>query len=216
MTETPTDNSTPAETGSLICGRSVDALLDQVAKGRAGDRDAHQQSCPHCQAALAEYDRLWAPLRALAAEQITAPEGFIDNALARIRGTLEDPGYGTLPTQAGGGVTRIAARVVVVTARHSAQAVPGVRVALSEHLTPRPGPVPEAGSAAAEDDPDMGGVSAGVAGVSTAIVITLAADYGLDLRALANRVRDTVTGRVRALTQLEPVEVTIIIDDVLP
>lgn len=182
----------------LACGRSRDALLEQVAEGRGGDRDAHQRGCVHCQAGLGEYDRLWSPLRELAAEKVTAPEGRIDEALARIRGAVEDPGYAVL--RSAGGVTRVAARVVVVAARNSAQDVPGVRVALSRALTGRAGD---------------SGVLAGVAGASTAIEITLAADYGRELHVLGEQVRRAVVARVRRLTDLEPVQVTVIIDDVL-
>jgi hypothetical protein len=53
----------------LRCGRRVeDVLLAQVAAGHGDDRDAHQRRCPHCQAALAEYDRLWAPIVELATD----------------------------------------------------------------------------------------------------------------------------------------------------
>jgi uncharacterized alkaline shock family protein YloU len=53
-----------------------------------------------------------------------------------------------------------------------------------------------------------------VAGESTAIELTLAADYGQDLRALAERIRSEVTAGVRALTGLDPVAVSVVIDDV--
>lgn len=211
------DRARPDDGGSLACGRSVDALLEQVADGRAGERDSHQRGCTHCQAALAEYDRLWSPLRAIAAETVTAPEGLIDQALTRIRGVLEHPDYGTIASDTGRGVTRISARVVVAAARQSAQGVPGVRVALGTRLDPTRAAA--AGPDQAGEDPREpagAAVDAGVAGASTAIQITLAADYGTDLRALGERVRETVIRRVRELTDLEPVEVTIIIDDVLP
>lgn len=116
---------------------------------------------------------------------------------------------------------------MVVAARESAQDVTGVRVALSKlvragvtpaddgtlaapatsdhtpsHARPRPPSTPEAR------------VVAGVAGRSTAIELTLAADYGTDLVALGERIRDHVADRVRDLTGLEPVTVTVHIDDV--
>lgn len=93
------------------------------------------------------------------------------------------------------GLVRISARVVVVTARQSAQEVPGVRVALSKRL---------------------GGVAAGATGGTTAVEITLAAGYGTDLAALGERVRSTVAARIRALTGLEPADVSVVIDDVFP
>jgi hypothetical protein len=43
-------------------------LLAQVTEGAAPRDPAHQRSCPHCRAALAEFEDLWAPVRELAAE----------------------------------------------------------------------------------------------------------------------------------------------------
>lgn len=181
--------------GPLPCGRDADTILEQVADGRAGERDAHQQDCPHCQAALGEYDRLWAPVRASAAEPVTVPDSVLETALGRIRATMAHPDFGLLESTQG--VTRISARVVVAAARRGAQRVPGVRVALSRHL----------------DDTDSR-VTAGVAGHSTAIQVTLAADYGHDLVALGEHVRRAVTETVHRLTGLEPSQVTVVIDDV--
>jgi uncharacterized alkaline shock family protein YloU len=176
----------------LTCGRRVEDVLAQVADGRGADRDAHQRRCPHCQAALAEYDRQWAPIKELAAEQVSAPDSILENAMHRIRGAVEHLDYGVL--ESARGRTRISARVVVVAARESAGGVPGVRVALSRQIATE--------------------VVAGVAGRSTAIEITLAADHGVDLHRLGERVRAAVTAEVRALTGLEPVHVTVVIDDV--
>ncbi|MEU9818313.1 Asp23/Gls24 family envelope stress response protein [Pseudonocardia alni] len=183
----------------LPCARSRDEVLDQVARGDAATLDPHQDECVHCRAALAEYDRLWSPMRELAAERVEIPEAGIEAALARLRGAIEDTDYATL--RGPQGTTRVAARVVVVAARHSAQEVPGVRVALSRELT---GP----------HDTDSE-VHVGVAGTSTVIEITLAADYGRSLHQLAADVRSAVTDRVRHLTDLDPVQVVVIIDDVL-
>jgi uncharacterized alkaline shock family protein YloU len=58
-------------------------------------------------------------------------------------------------------------------------------------------------------------VVAGVAGRSTVIEITVAADYGQELHSLAQRIRTAVGGTVRSVTGLDPVEVTVVIDDVL-
>jgi uncharacterized alkaline shock family protein YloU len=197
----------------LTCGRRVEEVLAQVADGRGVDRDAHQRRCPHCQAALAEYDRLWAPIMELAAEKVTALDGIVEIALARIRGAVEHLDYGVLESERGR--TRISGRVVVVAARESAQGVPGVRVALSRQIARRTGNRGEIrGGSAAVDQPGRTEVVAGVAGRSTAIEITLAADYGVDLLRLGEQVRAAVTAEVRALTDLEPVYITVIIDDI--
>jgi uncharacterized alkaline shock family protein YloU len=182
----------------LVCGRDADAILEQVATGRAAERDAHQRDCPHCLATLREYDRLWAPVRESAAEPVVVPDSVVETALGRIRAALAQPEYGLLESPLG--VTRISARVVVAAARRGAQGVPGVRVALSRQI--------DGGDGA------NGGVTAGVAGTSTAIQITLAADYGHDLVALGERVRHAVTDTVHRLTGLEPADVSVVIDDV--
>ena len=213
----------------LRCGADVDELLDQVASGRGHQRDAHQAGCPHCQAALAEYDRLWAPGREVADATVRAPDSVLEEAIRRIRGTVADPGYGTLPGPTG--TTRISARVVVVTARQSAQDIAGVRIALSKLVTAGTTPTdlhpveqppseqdrPTHEEPSGSDDRSRPGgarVVAGVAGRSTAIEVTLAADYGTDLLALGERIRAHVADRVRDLTGLDPVTVTVNIDDV--
>ncbi len=43
---------------TLPCGAEIDPLLEQVADGRADNRDAHQRDCVHCQAAITEFTAL--------------------------------------------------------------------------------------------------------------------------------------------------------------
>ena len=57
---------------TLPCGAEIDPLLEQVADGRAADRDAHQRDCVHCQAAIAEFTALWAPVAETAATPVPA------------------------------------------------------------------------------------------------------------------------------------------------
>jgi uncharacterized alkaline shock family protein YloU len=197
----------------LTCGRPVEDVVAQVAAGRGGERDAHQRRCPHCHAALAEYERLWAPLTELAADKPSAPDSIVETVLRRIRGAVEHMDYGVL--ESARGRTRISARVVVVIARESAQSVPGVRVALSKHIAGGTGdPSDIRGDGTAVNPAGGAEVVAGVAGRSTAIEITLAADYGVDLHRLGEQVREAVAAEVRALTDLEPVQVTVIIEDI--
>jgi uncharacterized alkaline shock family protein YloU len=186
----------------LTCGRSTGPLVEQVAEGRAGDLDAHQRTCPYCRAALAEFDRLWAPVRAVAADRPQASAALVEVALARVRGASDEPDYGRIDSPLGH--TRVAARVVVALARHLASQVPGVEVAL--------------GRLAADGHRETGevvpDVEAGVSGGSTAVQITLAAAYGQDLQALGERIRGVVSRGVREVTGLEPVDVTVHVDDV--
>ncbi len=186
----------------LPCGRPTGPLVDQVAEGRARDLDAHQGTCPYCRAALAEFDRLWAPVRAVAADRPHAPASVVEAALRRVRGASAEPEYGRIDSPLGH--TRVAARVVVALARHLASQVPGVEVALG-HLAA------DGHEARGEVVPD---VEAGVTGGSTAVQITLAAAYGQDLQALGERIRRVVARGVREVTGLEPVDVTVHVDDV--
>lgn len=221
----PPGRDDESEVDRLPCGAAVDRLLDQVAAGAARSFTDHQADCPHCQAALAEYDRLWSPVRELAAEEISAPDTLLEETIQRLRGATSDPTFATLPGPRGS--TRIAARVVVVTARETAQDVDGVRVALSNIVRGGTGSDSDAAidddrsddplaharvAGAAQDDGPR--VVAGIAGRSTAIEITLAADYGVDLVALGERIRERVTDRIRALTGLDPVNISVVIDDV--
>ena len=182
----------------LPCGAPVDQLIEQVADGRVGDPTPHQQGCPHCQAALAEYDRLWAPVHQLAAEPVPVPDGLLEQVLQHIRGVTRHPTYGLLPGPRGH--TRIAERVIAVTARLATDRVTGVRAALT-HSTATDHPVPQ--------------TIAGTVGTSVALQITLAASYGHDLHALAQRVRTAVASAIRDVTGLHAVTITVVIDDIL-
>lgn len=191
----------PTPDAVLACGRWTGPLVEQVAEGRAGELDEHQRTCPHCRAALGEFERLWGPVRAVAADRPRAPESVVEAALRRVRTGSEEAEYGRLDSPLGH--TRVAARVVVALARHLAGEVPGVEVALSG-LAAGHGVVGEV-------VPD---VRAGVSGGSTAVQITLAAAYGQDLQALGERIRVVVARGVREATGLEPVDVTVVVDDV--
>jgi uncharacterized alkaline shock family protein YloU len=185
-----------ARPGALPCGADPDALLDQAAESGPEPRPGHQSGCPHCQAALAEYDRLLAPVDELAATEVRPPASITEEVLRRIRGALPDPAYGVIPGPRG--VTRISGHLVGVTARVVTEQVPGVRAAL----------------AGAEGDPPR--VEAGTAGLTTVVHVVLAADWGADLPALAGSVRAEVTRVVERTTGLRVVRVDVTIDDVLP
>jgi hypothetical protein len=111
---------------TLPCGADVDALLEQVADGHGADRDAHQRDCVHCQAALAEFAALWAPVIDTAARPVPAPPGLTAAVMSQIQVLVRDVWYTLQTTDLG--VIRIAARIVAALARDSARMVPGVRV----------------------------------------------------------------------------------------
>jgi hypothetical protein len=127
-------NDPPAEAPQLLdavtlpCGAEVDPLLEQVTDGRAADLDAHQRECVHCQAAIAEFSALWAPVAEAATRPVPAPAGLTAAVMSQIRVLVRDVRYTLQATNLG--VIRIAARIVATLARDAARMVPGVRVAL--------------------------------------------------------------------------------------
>jgi uncharacterized alkaline shock family protein YloU len=141
-------------------------------------------------------------VRAVAADRTQASPSAVEAALRRLRGARVEAEYGRIDSPQGH--TRVAARVVVALARHLAAGVPGVEVALGRLAAPGH----EDGGEVVPD------VEAGVSGGSTAVQITLAAAYGQDLRALGERIRTVVARGVRDATGLEPVDVTVHVDDV--
>lgn len=186
----------------LPCGADVDDIIAQLADGDAALRTPHQSDCPHCQAALAEYDQLLAPVHELAAEPVPVPDSVLEEVIRRFRGALPDSAYGVIPGPRG--ATRIAGHLVALTARTVAEHVPGVHVALAK------------ADRHPSDPADATAVTAGVAGTSTALRIVVAARWGEDLQALADSIRHAVEDAVRTTTGLRPVQIDIVIDDVFP
>ena len=68
----------------LPCGADLDALVTQVADGVQGDL-AHQATCPHCQAALAQLTELWELVDRLARERVEVPARVDAVGIGRIR-----------------------------------------------------------------------------------------------------------------------------------
>lgn len=184
----------------LPCGTDPGALLAQVTGGRGNEHDRHQTECPHCRATLAEYARLWAPFDQLAAIPSPAPSAVMDRALAAIGHRAGPTGWGRVEDP--GGPFTVAARAVVAVAGHAARTSPRVRMALGSLGRSVPG------------DGSPGAVHAGVSGRSVAVELTVAAEYGHDLYALADTVRSRVAHEVAAQTGLEVVTVDVTVTDV--
>ena len=199
----------PAAADRLPCGTTVDALLDQVDASRAPEWTAHQRSCPHCRAALAELDVLWAPMRELVAERLVAPPSLVAGIMTRVRDLSSQVWYAVLPQSRG--ATRIAARVVAVIARRAAAGVPGVLVVLGRCTDPSAAPM----AAQATGERAYPGTAVGVAGDRVAIDLALATAYNAIIPAIADLVRSAVVRDVRAATGIVDVEVNITVDDVV-
>ena len=70
------------------CGALLDELLEQVADGTSPADPANQETCPHCRAALTELADVWAPVRRLTAENVTAPPTLTSTIMERSARTL--------------------------------------------------------------------------------------------------------------------------------
>jgi uncharacterized alkaline shock family protein YloU len=195
--------------GTLACGEDVDELIEQAADGRAAQLTEHQQQCPHCQAALREFSQIWAPVRIVAAEPVRLPAGVRSAVLRQIRKLTADAWY-TLEI-ADGGVIRIAARVVARIARDAARQVPGVRVVFGRSTQARIAGLAEAATLQHRHPH----AAAGVLGRTAVVDLALAAEYGLDLEAVAREVQNRAIAELRSQAGLQDVTVNVTIDDVI-
>jgi uncharacterized alkaline shock family protein YloU len=194
------------------CGAWLDDLLEQVADGIPSADPAHQETCPHCRAALAELADLWIPVRRLAAVNVTAPSSLTSTIMERVHTIAAHGWHAVLTGQSG--VTRIAAWVVAVIARRAAAGVPGVGTVHGQVTPPALGPVH------AEYPPDRpsraqhaAAAGLGVAGRRVVIRIAVTAAAGRPLPALAEQIRRRVRAEVSTLTGLAVAAVDVEITD---
>ncbi len=197
----------------LPCGATVDDLLEQVTEGTPPRDAAHQRACPHCRAALAEFEDLWAPVGELAAEEVRAPAGLLQAVMAQIRDLSRNNWSAVLSDPAG--QTRIAARVVGAVARLAAESVPhvtlalgGGRVATSTRTAVDPALVAGARGEAATD--------VGVAGSHVVVDVQIAVDFGAPMQQVAAVVRDRIARHIAEQTGLVTTQVDVTVVDVRP
>lgn len=154
----------------LPCGAQVADLIEQAAD-RGGWRSPHQAACEHCQALLPQLERLWRPVRDLAAERVAVPEGLVAAVMYQVRRLVRAAWLGV---HAGTrGTTRVARTAVAKLAALAARTVPGVGGVLSH--------VPEPAEPAE------------VAGGRTGLQLGLVTEYGQSIPAVAEAVRRSVT-----------------------
>jgi uncharacterized alkaline shock family protein YloU len=195
-------------TRHLACGADIDELLEQAADGHARQLTGHQRHCLHCQAALPEFSRVWAPVRSLAAEHVAVPAALKTAVASQIRKLIADVWY-TLQLSDSGAI-RIAARVIATIAREAARTVPGVRAAFGRSIhSATAGP---AESAILRHHPHA---AAGVLGRTAVVDLAIAAHYGSQLDAIAHQVQQRAIAELRAKTGLHDVTVNVTIDDVI-
>jgi uncharacterized alkaline shock family protein YloU len=193
----------------LACGADVDLLLEQVADGRAADRDAHQLECVHCQAAIGELTFLWGPVTELAGGPVPAPPGLTAAVMRQLRTLVRDIWYTLEITEIG--AIRIAARIVAAIARDSARLVPGVRVALGRSTQGKVATLAEKASLGHRDPPAAVGVLGRTAVVDLAVAVT----YGNPVHEVARDIQRQVTATLRDQVGLRSVAVNVTIDDIL-
>ncbi len=137
-----------AGTYLLACGRDVDQVQRDLARGRW---DAHEQRCPHCQAAAASLQALADTAAALRADRTEPSPGVLDTIMAAVRadarradllplrpptdppGPSPDPGgTGPQPPVLAGpvlaGQAQVARSAVAAVLRYAADSLEGVRV----------------------------------------------------------------------------------------
>jgi uncharacterized alkaline shock family protein YloU len=199
----------PLDAISLPCGADVDFLLEQAAQGRGAERDAHQQLCVHCQAALGEFTALWEPVAELAAAPVPPPPGLVAAVMSQVRRLVHDIWYTLEVTEAG--VVRIAARIVAALARDSARTVPGVRVALGRSTQGKVAALAEKATFGHRHPH----AAVGVLGRTAVVDLAVAIGYGDRAQQVAREIQRSVTSTLRDQVGLRDVTVNVTIDDVL-
>ena len=194
---------------TLPCGAEVDPLLEQVADGRAGDLNAHQQDCVHCQAAIAEFAALWEPVAETAASPVPVPRGLTAAVMRQIRVLVRDVWYTLQTTELG--TIRIAARIVAALARDSARAVPGVRVALGRSTHGKLAALAERATFRHQYPQAAVGVLGRTAVVDLAVAVT----YGDCAQMVARDIQRHVITTLRDRAGLQTVVVNVTVDDIL-
>jgi uncharacterized alkaline shock family protein YloU len=205
----PMPAKTPLDAISLPCGVGVDLLLEQAARGRGADWDAHQRLCAHCQAALGELTALWGPVAELAAAPVFAPAGLVAAVMSQVRRLVHDLWYTLESTEIG--AVRIAARTVAALARDSARMVPGVRVALGRSTHGEVAALAEKATFG-HRHPHAG---VGILGRTAVVDLAVAVGYGHPAHQVAREIQRHVTATLRDQAGLRDVTVNVTIDDVV-
>lgn len=194
----------------LACGAGVDELLEQVADGNADRLSEHQGSCPHCQAAIAEFRLLWAPIQEYARRPVSLPQQLRASVLKQVDRLVHDVWYTLQLTDIG--TIRVATRAVAAIARDAASRVPGVRVALGRSTESRSAQL----AATATSGHLHPHAAVGVLGRTAVVDLALAVDYGEPVQAVALEVQRQVISALKEYVGLQSVTVNVTVDDVVP
>lgn len=204
----------------LPCRTSVGELLEQAVDA-PGVRTAHQRACVHCQATLGEFETLWLPVRASAATTPVPPPDLVRRVIERIHAAVSTPGWAVLHQP--GGITRVALQVVLRVVRDAAESVDGVRSSLASLTGGRgaaapveaaPGEAAPAVAVSGERARDRVDVDLGISGSTVAVSVTVAVEYGPDLRRLGDTICRQVQTRVESMIGVAVATVSVSIDDI--
>lgn len=193
----------------LACGADVDEIFEQVADGHGERLTEHQSHCPHCQAAISEFARIWGPIHTAVSTPLPTPAELRAAVMKKVRRLVQDVWY-TLELTDGGAV-QIAARVVATVARDAARRVAGVRVALGRSSQGKLAQLVE--RATLEHKHPHAAV--GVLGRTAVVDLALAVSYGDRIDAVAREVQTTVIRELRDNIGLQSVTVNVTVDEVI-
>ena len=94
----------------LPCGRDKERLLEIVAESKPIEAGSHEATCPYCQAALAELNSLWAPVRQWSSRPTHVPTHLVQTVIARVRRMTQSPHHVVAATAKG--VTSVTSWVI--------------------------------------------------------------------------------------------------------
>lgn len=155
----------------MPCGRDPLTVADRA---RAGQTDPHEQSCPYCQAAIAEAGLTLQAAQELAAQPVDVPPTLLPAVMRTVWSELRPSATIDLPVPGGGAVVTTLA--ITAALRHDLDQLPGLTVRSCR--------------ADAADPPGRDDTGAPL----LAIRITASAAWPTELPALASRARQLVNG----------------------
>jgi uncharacterized alkaline shock family protein YloU len=198
----------------LPCGVTVSSLIEQVCDGgsRTEHQTEHQQACPHCQAVLPELEQLWAPVRRLAADRVTAPPAMLATIMRRVRDLVARTWQTVRSSRRG--TTRVTSWVVAKVAALAAHEVPGVRAVLSHLVESGTNPGTNQSKDSAVSTPPVKDADIEDERYQATVELDLITDYPIDIPQVTDAVRRNVMRQVKDLTGLEVTRVDISIEDV--
>ena len=203
------DLATLLQADALPCGHDVDEIFEQVADGHGETSPTTNAGCVHCQAAITEFTRLWAPVQASIRTPLPTPGEIVGAVAGRVQRLVKDTWY-TLELTDGGSI-QVAARVVARIARDTARRVPGVRVALGRSTGGRLARLVEKATFG-HLHPNA---AVGVLGRTAVVDLAIAVTYGDVIDEVARAVQADVRRELARSVGLKSVTVNVTVDDIL-